>query len=313
MTAEHDPPVVIVISTRNRGGSVCQTVRTALANDYPRFSLTVVDQSEGDDTARALEPFLDNPRLRYVRTTTRGVSKGRNVGIRDASAELIGITDDDCEIPTGWVRSLVAAFATDQRIGIVFGNVLPGPHDSARGFIPIYARHAPTLARSMRDKHHVEGISACMGIRRDTWRALGGFDERLGAGAPLRSGAETDLTIRALLTGAFVYETPALSVVHHGFRTWQEGRALMDGYWYGTGATFAKLLKCGHGSLLGLLLRLGWRWAFGRSPVAASSGPRAYRLLRLASFVRGLAAGARAPVDRATGHFRPLPSTAGRR
>jgi len=48
------------------------------------------------------------------------------------------------------------------------------------------------------------------------------------------------------------------------------------------------------------LLRLAYRWAWGRSRVAASLGPRPHRALRLASFGKGMLAGARAPVDRAS-------------
>jgi GT2 family glycosyltransferase len=231
-----------------------------------------------------------------------GSSRARNAGVALAEGEIIGLLDDDCEVPPDWVRQLLDAFALDARIGLVFGNVQPGPHDATRGFIPAYARRQPCLARTIHDKHHVEGMSACMGIRRSVWEALGGFDTMLGVGAPLQAGAEVDLTIRALQAGCFVYETPSLTLVHHGFRDWTAGRLLIRRYWYGAGAVYAKHLKRDARNTCSVLFRLGWRWAFGRSRVAQSLG-RPHRMLRLATFVRGFAAGLLTPVDDRTGHF----------
>ena len=304
MLPPHSSPFVsIVVPTRNRGASVTKAVQTLLLNDYRPFQVIVVDQSDNDATAEAMNPYRDAPNLRYVRTATRGSSRARNAGIDLAEGEVIGLLDDDCEVPANWLRELAEAFAVDPRIGLVFGNVQPGPHDSKSGFVPAYFRHEPFLAKTIREKHRVEGMSACMGMRRSTWQALGGFDTMLGVGAPLQAGAEVDLTIRSLQAGYFVYETPSLTLVHHGFREWKDGRLLIRRYWYGTGAVFAKHLKGDPRNTWRLLLRLAWRWAFGRSPVARSLGNRPHRLLRLATFARGFAAGVVTPVDYATGHY----------
>jgi hypothetical protein len=215
------------------------------------------------------------------------------------------LTDDDCEISADWVRELVTAFAVDRRIGVVFGNVLPAPHDGTAGFIPAHVQEQGFVAVSVREKHLIAGMAACMGVRRNTWESLGGFDEMLGSGAPLRSAAETDFALRALDGGHFVSCTPRMKVLHHGFRSWEEGRRLIDSYWYGTGAMLAKPLKRGQADTWGLLARLGARWAFGRSPVAASLGRRPHRALRLAAFVQGFGAGILTPLDGASGQYRP--------
>ena len=297
------PFVSIVVPTRNRGDRITKAVETLLANDYQAFQVIVVDQSDDDATAEAVSPYRDAPNVRYMRTATRGSATARNIGIDLAEGEIVGLVDDDCEVPANWVRELAEAFGIDSRIGLVFGNVQPGPHDSTGGFVPAYVRHQPFLAKTIRDKHRVEGISACMGIRRGVWQALGGFDRMLGFGAPLQAGAEADLTIRALQAGYFVYETPSLTLVHHGFRGWKDGRLLVRRYWYGTGAVFAKHLKSDMRDTSRLLFVLAWRWAFGRSLVARSLGDRPQRMFRLAAFVRGFAAGVVTRVDYATGHY----------
>jgi GT2 family glycosyltransferase len=297
------PLVTVVIATRNRGESVTRPIRSILSNEYPNFNIVVVDQSADDLTGAALRPFLEDPHVRYIRSSTEGVATGRNIGIGTARGELITITDDDCEVPASWLRRFTAAFAFDRNVGVVFGNVLAAPHDPGAGFAVAYERREPFLARSIREKCRVEGTGACMGVRRSVWQALGGFDELLGIGAPFKAAEETDFAIRALLAGYFVYETPDISVVHWGVRAPEHIQSVIHGYWYGTGAAFAKHLRCGRWSVAHLLLKLAWRWAFGRSPVAASLGRRAGKLPRLAAFVRGLAAGVATPVDKPTGHY----------
>jgi len=229
------------------------------------------------------------------------LSAGRNIGISNSGCELIALTDDDCEVQSDWPEELVSAFAPDQRIGVVLGNVLPGPHDRLRGFIPSYIRSEPFMARSIREKPEVEGIGACMGLRRSCWHDLGGFDPLLGAGARFRAGEEVDLIIRALTAGYFVYETPRLAVTHLGFRSWRESRELIGGHLYGLGAAFAKQVRCRHRGVIPILAKLAERWAF-KQP-AVYYGLRRQRRLRLVSFLRGFWAGLLTPVDRTRGHF----------
>jgi len=295
------PPVTVVISTRNRGIIPAKTIKTILQNDYPHFELIVIDQSEDDVTEDSVRPLLTNHRIRYIRTATQGLSTGLNLGITESQTEFIAIIDDDCEASTRWLRNLVSALLIDQRIGVVFGNVTPGSHDGTKGFIPAYIRKRPLLVRNLSEKHRVEGMGACMGLRRAVWQDLRGFDEMLGPGAPFRAANDIDFSIRTLTAGYFVYETPSVTVIHQGFRTWEQGRELIHNYLYGLGAMHVKHLKCGHWSLLYYFFHLVGRWAFKHPAIDFGHLPP--RLLRLAAFARGFLAGALNPVDKTMGHF----------
>src|SRR5204862_288707 len=112
-------------------------------------------------------------------------------------------------------------------------------HDPATGFVPSYVRDEPFLARSLVDKAKIDGMGACMALRRRIWTELGGFDERFGAGGPFHAADEGEFALRALQAGWFVYETPAVSVLHRGFRGRTEAHALVHRYAYGTGAMMA--------------------------------------------------------------------------
>ena len=296
------PPVSVVVSTRDRGGRVLDTVRGILANDYPDFEVWIVDQSEDDRTEASLKSVSSDPRMHYLRSGTRGLSKGLNLGIGRAANEIIAITGDDCSVPKDWLATLVGAFA-DRRIGLVFGNVVPGPHDTEKGFVPGYVRNSGETARSIREKHKLGGTSACMGVRRTVWQELGGFDPMLGVGAPFHSAEDMDLTMRALASGYHVCETPDVNVVHHGFYDWKERSSLVHRYWYGTGAATVKQLKLRQWSILMVLLQLARGWVSYRSLVARSFGDRTHRLLGAKAFVLGSISGVFTLVDRARGHY----------
>ncbi len=67
----------------------------------------------------------------------------------------------------------------------------------------------------------------------------------LGSGAPLRANLDGDLTYRVLMAGYMVLHVPDAVVLHHGFRTWQQGRTLMYGAGIGVGATYMKHVRLG--------------------------------------------------------------------
>ena len=125
-----------------------------------------------------------------------------------------------------------------------------------------------------------------MAVRRSVWCALGGFDELMGRGAPFLAGEESDFTIRTLAEGYFVYESPAVRVVHTGSVPSLEASVVIGRYWFGTGAAFGKSLKHEPISTAMILFRMAARWAFGRPPVVSILGDELHRGRRLWEFPR---------------------------
>jgi GT2 family glycosyltransferase len=297
----------IVLATCNRRGPATRAIRSILASIATSiartaidgdFELVIIDQTEDDASCAGVDGLLAHSAVRYYKMERRGLSAARNVGIRLSRGELIVITDDDCEVPASWLQTLLEVFQRDRRTALVFGNVVPGRFDAARGFIPCYARAQPFVGSSVACKNQIEGIGACMAFRRELWERLGGFDEMLGAGQRFPAAEDADFALRALRKGFQVCETPDVEVTHHGFRTWDEGKTVSRGYWYGTGAMFAKHVRLAPASTIRLLAGLGWRFLTGRSSLAAQSlGHVVSRRARLAAFARGFIAGVSIPVN----------------
>ena len=294
-------PIAVVVGTRNRAEGARRAVASVLSSRNPLLQLRVVDQGETGETAAALEPFAADPRMVHLCSSEIGIAVARNLGVAASTASIIAFTDDDCEVDVNWLGAMADPFARDARIGVVLGSVLPAPYDREAGFTPAYCVPRRLVAKSLLSKWRIEGMGACMAVRRPTWEALGGFDELLGTGRPLRAGEDSDFIMRALIRGFRVSETPEARVIHSGFRTWEEGRPLVEGYMYGLGVANAKMLRLGGPRALVPVLALAWRWLAGRPALDLNHRPP--RLARLRSFLRGAFVGLRLPLDRGRGLF----------
>ena len=303
-----DSSIPVVIATRDRGDVVVGAVRSLLACRPSPRGIWVVDQSSDQRTREALADFAD-ARVIYIHSPTVGQNRAQNFAIAGLDAELVAITDDDCEVPADWLARFDRAFALGPRVAMVFGNVRAAAHDARAGFVPSYARTSPFLAKAPIDKWQTEGMGACMAIRRAAWEALGGFDEMLGPGAPYPAAGEGDLVLRALRAGWWVYETPDIEVLHHGFRSKGEGKKLLAGYALGTGAMMAKHIRCGSPGARRLLARMAWRWIRRGRPEALHLGSEYAWTSRLRSFTAGFLAGARTPIDRDRWLYKETPPT----
>lgn len=246
----------VIICTRDRGAALLPTVESILA-DAPAdgsVELLVVDQSDGDSVRQALAAITD-PRVRYFAEASRGLSAARNAGIRASRADVIACTDDDCVVEAGWLTAILATFAAHPEAGVVFGHVACAEHDASQGYLPGFrAQEGFLTGRRMLAGAGHWGMGANMALRRSAIERIGPFDERLGAGAELKSAEDVDYALRARQRHIGVYHTAAARVVHHGFRPWAQASALMRGASSGIGAMYAKHVRAGHGFALVLWL-----------------------------------------------------------
>jgi len=288
----------VVIATRNRGDLVVQSIEAVVDQCHAQSAeVIIIDQSDDERTAEAVFPFIELHQVRYLRSPSTGLGMARNEGMAAARSPWVAFTDDDCVAAPDWLEALEQALSAHEHVSVVFGNVNQAPHDPEAGFIPNYIRRGTCLVSSVKEKNRVEGIGACMAVRKSAWEALGGFDPMLGAGSPFHAAEELDFVVRSLVEQHSVYETDRASVTHSGFRANDMKSQLAFDYSFGIGAAYAKLLRCRQWQVLIPLMQLGLRWAIREPRVNYGTPPS--RLSRLRGFLHGAAAGWRAPLDRA--------------
>lgn len=294
-----EPAVSVVVATRDRGALVTRTIESVLACEDIDVELIVIDQSSTDATELAVEATSHDERLTYIRSATEGVSRARNIGLRLARNPIVLITDDDVVVSAGWARRFWEATSADDRVAVAFCAVDEGPYDADKGFMPAYPIDEEIVIKSLLFASPLRGMGAGMAVRRDEVLAFGGFDEMLGPGAPLRAAEDRDLAARALALGWWLLQTPDARVVHHGFRTWSEGRSLARRDWYGIGAAYAKLLKCRRFEVLPAIGQEVIYGAFAKPLVRfLIRKSRHSNLRQIIYFSDGFVRGLRTPVNR---------------
>jgi glycosyltransferase involved in cell wall biosynthesis len=268
--------VDIVIPTRNRGALIEGALTSVCQSSYPTFTLWIVDQSDDDATKQVVAAHAaKDPRIRYLRATSRGANFARNEGVAMGTSELIAFIDDDCRVDEDWLTQMVAELE-EPGVWAVFGRVLPD--NMAPGIaagMPVIGALAinggevsPAIPMALKDaperrvyEHNRFDLSfghgANMGWQRSAFLHVGGFDGLIGAGGPLGTWDERDAGYRVLSTtkGRIVY-TPRAVVHHRHWRGWHEVRAAYQGYAIGTGAAAVKYLRCGDWG--GLYLLCNW-------------------------------------------------------
>jgi GT2 family glycosyltransferase len=304
--------VSVIICTRNRGDNIVPTANAILRNDYPNFELLIVDQSGDELTAKALAPLCgQDSRLRYVKSPPTGQSAGINLGAQVAQGECLAMTDDDCEPDAGWLTAMVAGFQLNPKIGCIFGDVIPGPHDPTKGYIPALRTVEPRFVHHLRDYIRIPGgvhtgMGANMAVRAEALARVQGFDPCLSPGSRFGSGGESDLAARMLLAGYVIFFSPEARVTHFGFREVHHWRDDCRRWSRPRGAAFAKHLR------LGVLFRapLTYLWFYVKDFLRSVCRlrPPPQDSCRIPAWFGGFFAGLFHPIDRQKKQFRPVAS-----
>lgn len=289
------PSVSALVCTAGRAESARRAVGSILASSYRDFDVIVVDQSAEGATERALSDLRSDTRLRYTRVGPIGKGAALNIGLAEARGEIVACTDDDCVVAADWLERIVAPFAQRTRVAVVFGRVDAAAHDPTEGFVPAY-RPVGNRERTSLIGRAPDGMGASMAVRRSAVAAIGGFDPAIGPGGEFRSGDDRDIAVRALLAGFSIYDEPGAVVVHHGFRTFREGREHAARAWYGMGAICAKPAARMRVEILFIATDLFILRGVGPALIDALHLRRPHGLTRITSFVAGFWRGLRTPL-----------------
>ena len=107
--------VSVIIPTYN-GASKIERCLTALrGQDFDQsFDVIVVNDGSTDGTSGVLAKY---PEVRVITQANAGPAAARNRGVREAVAEIIVFTDDDCEPLPNWLTEMFKPFADPEVVG----------------------------------------------------------------------------------------------------------------------------------------------------------------------------------------------------
>ncbi|HEX4868975.1 MAG TPA: glycosyltransferase [Acidimicrobiales bacterium] len=257
--------MTVVLCTRDRAGLLGDALDAIATAVRPGDEVLVIDSASRDSDATEPARHRDVPVLRAERP---GLSVARNVGLGAATTPVVAFTDDDCRPRAGWAAALAGGFV-DPAVGFVTGFV--EADRQGRMAVSCMVDGQAHRYRLGDDPFHL-GVGANMAVRTTAAVAVGGFDERLGAGAPLRAGEDVDLWWRLLHAGWEGRYAPDAQVTHVQWRSDGQALRLSYGYGLGAGALAAKAIRAHQPGGWGLLRQRLWTDGLRRAAADLADG-----------------------------------------
>jgi GT2 family glycosyltransferase len=227
LAASSRPRLAVIVCTRDRPESLAHCLTSLLASREGADEIIVVDNAATSEATR--EVVARFPGIAYVAEPRPGLSCARNAGLRSTRCEIVAFTDDDVQVHPTWtarVRDVLAGGRFVAMTGLVLPAELATPSqvhfEMVFGAFPRGYRRVVYDAAFFADKRSTAvpvwrlGAGANMAFRREAFTAVGGFDERLGAGAAGCS-EDSEVWYRLLAAGHPCVYDPG-PVVYHRHR-----------------------------------------------------------------------------------------------
>lgn len=126
------PLFSVVMATYGRRRHIVPSIRSVLSQSFQDFELIVVGDCCGDDTARAVSPFL-SPKVQWSNLTQRcgGQSYPNNEGIRLSTGQYVAYLGDDDVWNPDHLMSLSTLFESRPKLDFAVGGaIFHGPEGS---------------------------------------------------------------------------------------------------------------------------------------------------------------------------------------
>ncbi len=189
--AGQEPKFSVIVCTRNGSRTLRDCLQSLVALEFQDRELLVVDDGSSDTTPAIVAEF---PEVIYIRQAAAGLSVARNTGAEAAKGQILAYTDDDCVADPHWLNYLAVALA-DEKMAAAGGPNVPPPPLNAEQACVVAAPGGPAhvlLGDSVAE--HVPGCN--LAVRKEVWRALGGFLPKYHA-----AGDDVDFCWRLLARG----------------------------------------------------------------------------------------------------------------
>lgn len=165
--------ISVVIPTYNRAHYLNRALKSLQEQNFSEnFEVVVVDDGSIDQTAEVVKTWSKQLNLKLVGNSHQGVSVARNLGIKNATGEILVFFDDDAVAAKDWLQNIKETMAKED---IITGRVEPLKNNLWRFFAPHYnqgatAKESPVL---------LEGNCA---VKKSVFNQVGDFDQNLDYG-----------------------------------------------------------------------------------------------------------------------------------
>ncbi|MBN1353051.1 MAG: glycosyltransferase [Candidatus Omnitrophica bacterium] len=114
--------VSVIIPSFNASGYIKRSLDSVLSQGYKEIEIIIVNDGSTDNLETVLASYMDDKRIKYVKTENRGVSHAINVGLGLAGGEYISFLHADDLFMRGKIGKQVAFMEAKRNCHISYTN-----------------------------------------------------------------------------------------------------------------------------------------------------------------------------------------------
>ena len=248
--------MTVMVCTRERPERLEECLTSLLAQEYPNFSVLVIDNFPATDRTRAVVDGLASPLITYVVQPKKGLCRAKNLGVELAGDGIVASIDDDETADPHWLAELARRFRRAPRgrrrhrsdgarrtrdMGSGLVRTVRRPQQAPRLHACRVLPQNSACAESALSAPFVR-IGGNVAFRTSSLKRIGGFDIALGPGTASMSNEDTRVFTDLLCSGGTVVYQPTAVTRHFHRRSVEELRTQMLGYGVGLTAFYASLV-----------------------------------------------------------------------
>lgn len=215
----------LIVATVNREKEILSFLESIRKSkiSLDKIEVIIVDQNETIDLTTIIDKYNSSFQIIHIKSSEKGVSRNRNIGIRLATGDIIGFPDDDCEYLENTLNIVFETFNKFSDLDAVIGRIID---ETGQDCIRKWSRrHEKVTTRNFYSK-----MSAITIFKKNKKEIF--FDEEFGPGSKYGSSEDTDLLYQIIKKGNNVVYNPDVILFHpKGTTNFDKKKA----YFYGVG------------------------------------------------------------------------------
>lgn len=203
------PLVSVVMAAYNAADFIGEAIESVLKQSYKNVELIIINDGSKDGTEDAVDKYLADERVKYVRQNNAGQTVAKNNGIKLAKGDVIGFCDADDYWHLEKLEKQMVILLSDEKIGVVYSDIQAINEHGERIKLneQLNGKTGPILKDLLFDNFIPFGSAI---FRVECLREHGGFNESY------RMGIDWDLWLRYSTSWQFGFSSEKL----YFYREW---------------------------------------------------------------------------------------------
>ncbi len=175
--------ISVIVPVRNEEDSIRELLDNLLTQTRRPDEIVITDGGSTDSTREIITEYIRNQApIRLIRATAALPGRGRNLAAAEAKFEWLGFIDAGIRPAKNWLNTLVSRVEKDDTLDVVYGSWEPITDSFFKECAAITYLPPPVLINGISTRPR--SIASTL-MRREVWRAVGGFPESLRSGEDL--------------------------------------------------------------------------------------------------------------------------------